>query len=236
MVARVVSNGTGTNAWAKGGVMIRDSLNGGSTHAMMVMTAHTAARPPATAPASSIARPPTAHRATPTAPRSWRRRTGSRSSGSATPSPATLPPTARHGLWWATTIIAMEDPVHIGLCVTSHAAGEDRTFQFDSISTTGNVTGTWQGAVINAAQFNAAANMYLTVQDSAGKTATATNATVVTAADWTQWKIPMTDLAGVNLSKVKKMVIGIGDKAAPAAGGTGIVFIDDIGYGRSAGE
>ena len=38
MVARVVSNGTGTNTWAKGGVMIRDNLNGGSAHAMMVMT------------------------------------------------------------------------------------------------------------------------------------------------------------------------------------------------------
>ncbi|MEN6578350.1 MAG: LamG-like jellyroll fold domain-containing protein, partial [Phycisphaerales bacterium] len=43
LVARVVSNGTGSNAWAKGGVMIRDSLNGGSTHATMVMTAHSAA-------------------------------------------------------------------------------------------------------------------------------------------------------------------------------------------------
>ena len=38
MIARVVSNGTGTNTWAKGGVMIRDSLNGGSTQAMMAIT------------------------------------------------------------------------------------------------------------------------------------------------------------------------------------------------------
>ena len=38
MTARVVSNGTGTNTWAKGGVMIRDSLNGGSTQAMMAIT------------------------------------------------------------------------------------------------------------------------------------------------------------------------------------------------------
>ena len=38
LVARVVSNGTGSNEWAKGGVMIRDSLNGGSTHAIMAIT------------------------------------------------------------------------------------------------------------------------------------------------------------------------------------------------------
>ena len=39
IVARVVSVGTGTNTWAKGGVMIRGSLNGGSTDANMVITA-----------------------------------------------------------------------------------------------------------------------------------------------------------------------------------------------------
>ena len=38
LIARVVSTGTGTNTWAKGGVMIRDSANGGSTHAMMAIT------------------------------------------------------------------------------------------------------------------------------------------------------------------------------------------------------
>ena len=44
----------------------------------------------------------------------------------------------------------------------------------------------------------------------------------------------MTDLAGVNFAQVKKIVITIGDKTAATAGGTGIVFIDDIGFGRSA--
>ncbi len=84
------------------------------------------------------------------------------------------------GKTWAqvgTTAIAMEDPVLIGLCVTSHAAGEDRTFQFDNISTTGDVTGAWQGAVVNSPQYNAATDMYLTVEDSNGKTATVTSAT-----------------------------------------------------------
>jgi hypothetical protein len=38
MVARVVSNGEGSNAWAKGGVMIRQSTDIGSTHAITALT------------------------------------------------------------------------------------------------------------------------------------------------------------------------------------------------------
>jgi hypothetical protein len=34
------------------------------------------------------------------------------------------------------------------------------------------------------------------------------------------------------MARVKKMSIGAGNKAAPTAGGTGIVYIDDIGYGQ----
>jgi hypothetical protein len=44
----------------------------------------------------------------------------------------------------------------------------------------------------------------------------------------------MSDLKGVNLAKVAKLTIGVGNKTAPTAGGIGMVFIDDIGYGRSA--
>ena len=44
----------------------------------------------------------------------------------------------------------------------------------------------------------------------------------------------MSDFAGVNFAKVQEIVIGMGDKAAPTAGGKGMVFIDDIGYGQSA--
>jgi len=38
----------------------------------------------------------------------------------------------------------------------------------------------------------------------------------------------------VTLSRVQTLVIGVGNRAAPAAGGTGIVYIDDIGFGRPA--
>ncbi|NLH43316.1 MAG: hypothetical protein GX448_15865, partial [Planctomycetes bacterium] len=57
--------------------------------------------------------------------------------------------------------------------------------------------------------------------------------TAATVSDWTRWTIPMSSLNGVSLSKVKKLTIGVGAKNA-TSGGAGMVFIDDIGYGRTA--
>jgi len=37
--------------------------------------------------------------------------------------------------------------------------------------------------------------------------------------------------AGVNVTAVKTMYIGLGDRANPTAGGVGMIFIDDIGFG-----
>jgi hypothetical protein len=231
LIARVVSNGTGTNTWTKGGVMIRDSLWGGSTHAMMVVTGGGG-----------------------NGANFQYRATANAASGNTDPTSAVTPPywvkiersadtfkgsISSDGKTWTqvgTTIITMTDPVYIGLAVTSGAAGVDRTFQFDSITGTGTITGAWQGAVIDKPRYNDPANMHLYIEDSAGKSGTATSATAATAAEWTRWVIPMSDFAGVNFSKVKKMVITIGDKTATTAGGTGIVFIDDIGFGRSAGQ
>jgi len=127
-----------------------------------------------------------------------------------------------------TTAIAMEAPVYIGLCVTSHTAGENRTFEFDNISATGGVSGVWKGAVISASRHNSDQGLYVTVRDSAGKQATATDAAAVTAANWTQVKIPLASLAGVNLAKVQTLVVGVGSRSNPAADGKGRIFVDDI--------
>jgi len=79
---------------------------------------------------------------------------------------------------------------------------------------------------------NSPASLYLVIEDSTGKTATATHPTAVTAADWTRWTIPQSALAGVNMARVKKMYIGVGSRTSPVQGGAGIVYIDDIGYGH----
>jgi hypothetical protein len=51
---------------------------------------------------------------------------------------------------------------------------------------------------------------------------------MVTTTTWTQWKIPLSSLAGVNLAKVKKLYLGIGDRRSPVVGGAGRLYIDDI--------
>jgi len=79
---------------------------------------------------------------------------------------------------------------------------------------------------------DAPADLYVVVQDSAGKSARATQPPAAMAGQWTRWTIPFSDLAGVNMSRVKKMVIGVGNKAAPVAGSAGTFYIDDIGFGH----
>ncbi|OHB66407.1 MAG: hypothetical protein A2Y77_04495 [Planctomycetes bacterium RBG_13_62_9] len=77
---------------------------------------------------------------------------------------------------------------------------------------------------------NGAGTLYVAVEDSTGKVAVATNpdAAAVTLTTWTEWKVPLSSLTGVNLSRVKKMYIGVGDRKAPTAGGAGRIYIDDI--------
>jgi hypothetical protein len=228
MTARVVSIGPGSNTWAKAGVMIRDSLDGGSTHAMMVMTANSDGtagngasfqwRPAANGASSNsdsaaVVKPPYWVKID----RLGDNLSGSYSADGKTWRPLGIPQT-----------IAMTAPVYVGLCVTSHQAGEQRNFEFDSITTTGGVSGAWQGAVIDSPRYNGKANLYVAVEDSAGKSATASDPALANAAAWTQWKIPLSSLTGVNLAKVKKLTIGVGDKANPAADGAGRIYIDDI--------
>jgi hypothetical protein len=83
---------------------------------------------------------------------------------------------------------------------------------------------------------NGSGTLYVAVEDSAGNVAVATHpdGAVLTTDTWQEWLIPYTELAGVNLSRVAMMYIGVGDRDNPSAGGTGLVFVDDIGYGKPA--
>lgn len=233
MTARVVSIGPGTNTWAKGGVMIRDSLNGGSTHAIMVLSANTDGaagngasfqyRAAADGVSSNV------DSGSVIAAPYWVKieRVGDTLAGYLSPDGNAWTP-------MGTTAIAMEAPVYIGLCVCSHDTATSRTFEFDNISSTGGVSGAWQGAVISATRHNSEQELYVTLQDSAGKKASVTNGSAVNAANWTQVKIALSEFAGVNPAKIAKMIIGVGDPASPASGGSGRVFVDDIRVIKSA--
>jgi hypothetical protein len=84
---------------------------------------------------------------------------------------------------------------------------------------------------------NTATPLYLALEDTGGGTAMVTHpdsgATLVT--NWQVWTISFSDLAGVDLGRIKTVSIGLGDRANPTSGGAGVVYIDDIGFGHAAG-
>ena len=61
---------------------------------------------------------------------------------------------------------------------------------------------------------------------------------VVRAEDWQPWRIPFSAFStgGMYLTSIKKMVIGLGTPDNPTAGGSGLIYIDDILVGHPATE
>ena len=80
--------------------------------------------------------------------------------------------------------------------------------------------------------------LYIIIEDSAKKSATIIHPdpAAIASRTWIQWKIPFSDItaSGVNMSRVKKMYIGVGDKANAKAAGKGLIFVDDIIVTRPA--
>ncbi len=223
-----------TSGWAKGGVMIRETLDPGSKHAMVVVTPGNGValqnRPTMNQASLSV------NEAGLTAPY-WVRLTRTGDSLKAERS--------ADGVTWvsitanaaaSTLTISMAGDVYIGLALVSNNAGASPTSaEFANVSTTGNVTGSWQTADIGGGQrtSNDPAPMYVRIEDSAGKSATVTSPDeeIGLGLTWQAWAIPYSELSGVNLGRVEKMVIGIGNATSPAAGGAGLIYIDDIGFG-----
>jgi hypothetical protein len=229
IVARVDSI-TNTNVWAKGGVMIRETLDPGSRHAMVVVT-----------PASGTA---------------FQRRLATNDVSIGTTQAGITAPrwvkltrvgnllTAQHsadGVTWVDVVgaagtttsdtVVMGGTIYIGLALTSHAANVACTAVFSNIKTTGTVTGPWEQAEIGVDHpGNSPQGLYVAVEDSAGKVAVVAHpdSAATTLTMWTEWAIPLSSLTGVNPAKVKKIYIGVGDRKNPQPDGTGRVYIDDI--------
>jgi len=77
---------------------------------------------------------------------------------------------------------------------------------------------------------NAADKLYVAVEDATGRRATVVHPdpAVLTTTRWTQWKIPLSSLTGVNAARVKKLYLGVGSRTSPVPGGAGRIFVDDI--------
>jgi hypothetical protein len=224
IVARVQSV-ENTNAWAKAGVMIRETLEPGSTHASAVVT-----------PAQGV---------------SFQRRVSADGASTDTTTADIVAPQwvkierdlagnfkasySANGSTWTligTENIQMSAMVYIGLAVTSHDASLACEAVISNVTTTGNVGPQWMNQDIGIMS-NDTEPLYVAVSNSAG------NSVVITHNDpaaanidtWTEWIIPLQTLAdqGLNLSNVDKIAVGLGTKGnATVPGGKGKMYFDDI--------
>jgi len=228
IIARVDSI-VNTNAWAKGGVMIREGLDAGAKHAMVVVS-----------PGNGVQF-------------TWRHLVNmdmtqhTTQSGLQAPYWVKLTRTgnvfkAEHsadGVTWEPVVDAdsnthemtMFGSVHIGLALTSHNVGAVTIAEFSNVQTSGGVSGQWQVEAIGGIHpANGEADVYVAVEDTAGRIADVPYPGGANVTDWTEWKIPLSEFidAGVNMAAVRKMIIGVGNRTAPVADGDGMILIDDI--------
>ena len=225
IIARVESV-ENTNAWAKAGVMVRETLDVGSVHAMMVIT-----------PASGV---------------SFQRRpdTGG-ASASDTIGDITAPYwvklerdlagnfsaySSANGSTWQKLGVAepiqMSTNVYIGLALTSHDAAQTCQVVFTNVTTTGTVGSQWANQDIGIAS-NAAEPLYVAVSNSAGTPVVVVHddPAVATIDTWTEWVIPLQTFADqdIVLTDVDRIAIGLGTQGnMTIPGGSGKMFFDDI--------
>ncbi len=237
IVARIDSL-SWTDVWAKAGVMIRESLDPGSAHAFMLVT-------------------PDGRRAFQNRPTNW---SNDCFSAHSYPGEISLPYWVKiertgnqftgyysfNGTYWIRQsdmenagpdrspnpqTIDMPAYVYVGLALTSHSSGAVATATFSGVQITGDVIGSWQVADIGTDHpGNSPDDLYVTVEDSDGKTAVIVNPdpAAVNATLWTEWRIPLSDFVGVDLSRVRRLGIGVGSREAATATGDGHIYIDDI--------
>jgi hypothetical protein len=222
IVARVDNISNITNNWTKAGVMIRQSTAAGSAHSITAITGDfwssgsgngASFQGRQTADAASVNNDATSVVAPPYYVKI--ERVGNELSGfiSADGAEWLQLGTARE--------VVMEDPVLIGLAVTSHDAANTVVAQLSEVATTGDVTGDWTAEAIGMAMpANDAAGLYVAVEDAAGQVATVVNddPAATQAVSTQNWNIPLGGLEGVDLANVAKIIVGAGTPDAPAAG------------------
>jgi hypothetical protein len=232
IVARVDSVGN-SNGWAKAGVMIRETLEPGSAHAMVVVTPSNGVafqrRPEADAGSESTGEGGLAAPYWVKLTRAGNTFTAERSADGVTWVSITSDAAA------STVEIPMGSEVLIGLALTSHDASVTTGAQFSEVSTSGGVAGQWQTADVGAEQptgGNALETLYVALEDNAGRVAVVTHETAAVMSDWQEWQIPLSAFEGVSLGNLQMLYLGLGDRDNPSAGGAGLIFVDDIGVGH----
>ena len=231
IIARVESM-SNTDPWAKAGVMIRETLDPGSKHAFGCVTPENGVSSQGRLDTGGTSFDTTEGGITaPYWVKLERDISGRFTVSHSADGTNWMPVNNSTG-----TNIQMGSSVFIGLAVTSHNAGAICDAVFTNVTTTGSVSGDWTHQDIGIAT-NDAEPLYVAIADSAGNVGTMVHEDpAATQIDtYTQWVIDLTQFSdqGVNLAGVKKIMLGVGDRTAPTAGGSGTLYFDDIGVGQT---
>jgi len=215
-----------TNDWSKAGVMIRNTLEPGSEHAMMAVT-----------PVNGV----------------WfgLRNTASKDSYSQKQTGITAPHwvkierdisgdfrafhSTNGSTWQALGVsqnIQMSRDVYIGLALSSHDTDLTCQAVFSNVTITGTVSQQWANQDIGIVS-NDPEPMYVAISNIAGEPAVVYNEDPNAAImdTWTEWRIPLQAFAdmGIDLTDVDRIAIGFGTKGNTITpGGLGKMLIDDI--------
>ena len=220
-----------TDAWAKCGVMIRQSLDPGSKFAAVYITPGNGCRYQArlTPGASATSDTPvaTAEQMAITAPY-WikiERDAADNFNGYYSSDGVSW-----QTMTWNPQSISMPANVYIGLALTSHSSGVTGVAEFSNVQTTGTVTPMiWTHEAIGVPMAsNDTELMYVALNGSAVVFHDNPNAALIDT--WTEWNIDLQGFAdqGVNLANVNTIALGLGNKNNPVAGGSGTMYFDDI--------
>ncbi len=129
--------------------------------------------------------------------------------------------------------IDLPSKVYIGLVVSSHDSVRSAAAEFSEVKVV-NPDGSkpWQMAEIGVDQpvGNDAAPLYLVVEDGTGATKILEHpdGNILQSGDWQAWDIAFSELSPLNLSNIKKVSVGVGDRNNLQAGGQGKLYIDDL--------
>ncbi|MHC4323392.1 MAG: PA14 domain-containing protein [Planctomycetota bacterium] len=215
-----------TWSWAKAGVMIRETLDADSAHAMMVVT--------------------------PTQGISFQRRNVAGGSTAEDTTGGINAPywvkierdvagnfiaySSTNGSDWQMQglpdNITMGSNVHIGLIVCSTNAPLTCLAEFSNVTISGGVSGQWSNQDIGIAS-NSAEPLYVAVSNAAGVPAVVVHndPDAATIDTWSEWVIPLQAFAdqGIALANVDRIAIGLGTKGnTTIPGGSGKMYFDDI--------
>ncbi|MHC4558251.1 MAG: LamG-like jellyroll fold domain-containing protein [Planctomycetota bacterium] len=214
-----------THNWAKAGVMIRDTLDPNSVHAMIIIS-----------PAQGV---------------SYQRRALAGDSSSSTTDAGFAAPlwvkierdlggniTASYsvdGSTWTQLggdVVPLNTPMYIGLALTSHDVNLTCEAVFSDVQITGAISPDWTNQDIGILS-NDLEPMYVALANNTGEPAVVPHddPNAVRIDTWTEWNIDIQEFAnqGVNLADVNSIAIGFGTRGnTTTPGGSGKMYFDDI--------